>query len=423
MNKQYKTSIKIINKLHEKGYKAYLVGGCVRDMILGVESKDYDIVTNAKPEDIIKLFKRTVKVGIQFGVIKVIENRFDFEVATFRKDGDYFDGRRPQTIDFSDEKEDVYRRDFTINGLLYDPINNNIIDYVGGKEDIKHKIIKTIGDPEKRFEEDYLRIIRAIRFASKYNFDIEENTRQALFKLVHKIVNVSKERINDELTKMFNDTNRDIAVLYLIETNILKYIFPGIFKYISMKKNINITRNIMVELRNDLNFVSTVALLFTLRIFYRDYNITGITDIMIDNIIDKLKELKLSNAEITNIKEIIRVINELWNIKNLSLWQVKRLLRSPYIKLCMKINKEINIKMNLNYDDIVSSFYQKYDKYKDNLYHETLIGGSDLIKLGYKPGKIFSEILFDIENKQLEAIISTKDEALEYIHKTYPNIE
>ncbi|MEW6042198.1 MAG: CCA tRNA nucleotidyltransferase, partial [Elusimicrobiota bacterium] len=228
MTKKEAQARKIIKKLLRAGFTAYLAGGCVRDRVMGIKSKDYDIATSAKPQDIMALFKRTLAVGAHFGVVIVLDMGEQFEVATFRKDGPYSDGRRPDSVTFADAKEDVLRRDFTINGLLYDTINEKIIDYVGGVKDIKKGVIKTIGQPLRRFSEDRLRLIRAVRFSARFNFKIHDQTYKAIEKIHSEILGVSAERIKDEITKIITGPNRGLAIELLKKTKLLKDILPEV---------------------------------------------------------------------------------------------------------------------------------------------------------------------------------------------------
>src|SRR5574341_2191217 len=196
-------ALHIVQKLRDSGYEALFAGGCVRDMVMGKEPHDFDIATSARPEEVMKLFSRTVPVGAQFGVVLVLFDDHQFEVATFRSDAGYADGRRPTEVKFTSSKEDVLRRDFTVNGLLYDPMTEKVIDYVEGVQDIQKKVIRTIGNAHKRFEEDKLRLLRAVRFATNLDFEIEEETFKALVELGSEIKVVSAERIRDELVKIF----------------------------------------------------------------------------------------------------------------------------------------------------------------------------------------------------------------------------
>ena len=185
------------------GFAAFWVGGCVRDFLLGREPQDYDIATDAKPEQVEKLFKRTIAVGRKFGVMIVVEGKHQFQVATFRAEADYRDGRRPTKVVFASAEADAQRRDFTVNGLFYDPVAEKLHDWVGGEKDLRAKIIRTIGPPEERFAEDHLRLLRAVRFAAQLNFEIEPQTFAAVKSLAPKIKLISAERIRDELIKLF----------------------------------------------------------------------------------------------------------------------------------------------------------------------------------------------------------------------------
>src|ERR1039457_6864889 len=194
----------IVRHLQTAGFSAFWVGGCVRDFLLGRELGDYDIATSARPEQVEKLFKRTVAVGRKFGVMVVVENGRPFQVATFRAEADYRDGRHPEQVTFGDAEADAQRRDFTVNGLFYDPVAEKLHDWVGGEKDLRAKIIRTIGSPEERFAEDHLRLLRAVRFAAQLGFEIEPRTFAAIKSLAPKIKLISAERIRDELIKLFS---------------------------------------------------------------------------------------------------------------------------------------------------------------------------------------------------------------------------
>src|SRR5476651_475925 len=193
----------IIKRLQHAGFAAFWVGGCVRDFLLGREPQDFDIATDARPEQVEKLFHKTIPVGRKFGVMIVVEGGHQFQVATFRSEADYQDGRRPEKIIFANAEADASRRDFTVNGLFYDPLTKKIHDWVGGEKDLRAKIIRTIGKPEERFGEDHLRLLRAVRFAAQLDFEIEPKTFAAVKKLAPKIKLISAERIRDELLKLF----------------------------------------------------------------------------------------------------------------------------------------------------------------------------------------------------------------------------
>ena len=224
-NKQ--TAIQIIRTLRKAGFEAMLAGGCVRDTLLGKKPKDYDVVTGAKPDEICRIFRRTIKVGAKFGVIIVLMDSQQVEVATFRAEEGYSDGRRPDKVRFTSDKEDALRRDFTINGMFYDPLKKQVIDYVGGQKDLKRKIIRTIGKAEERFGEDYLRMLRVVRFAAQLDFKIEKDTLDAVKNNSRRITNISGERIAMELESLLAAAGREKGVKLLVETGLAEHIFPA----------------------------------------------------------------------------------------------------------------------------------------------------------------------------------------------------
>jgi len=224
------TSIQIIEILRKAGHEAYWAGGCVRDMLLGIEPKDFDIVTSAKPDEIEDLLEKTIPIGKKYGVILAIQNGHHFEVATFRSDAGYSDGRRPDAVEFTNAEEDAQRRDFTINAMFYDPMTDEIFDYTEGQKDMKEKLVKFIGDPEKRILEDHLRLLRAVRFKNNFNFQYHPDTYQAIKKHAKLITKISKERIHDELSKMIMGENADQAFEELFEIGLLEEIIPELVK-------------------------------------------------------------------------------------------------------------------------------------------------------------------------------------------------
>ena len=223
------TALWVLRTLRDAKHQAVFAGGCVRDRLIGIPSVDYDIATDARPKKIRKLFPHVLMVGAQFGVAVVVHHGEMVEVATFRSDAAYSDGRRPDRVKFSSPKEDALRRDFTINGMFYDPIDDEIIDYVGGREDLDARIIRTIGNPDDRFSEDYLRLIRAVRFATRLDFQIEPATEAAIARLADRIQSVSGERVFDELHKMLSHPSAMTALKELERLGLMRYILPELF--------------------------------------------------------------------------------------------------------------------------------------------------------------------------------------------------
>src|SRR5436190_1175846 len=236
------SAIDIIRELRKRGHEAYLVGGCVRDMVMQIEPADYDIATSAKPEEIINIFPRTEGIGAQFGVVLVIHRGHPFEVATFRSDEAYIDGRRPTGVVFTDARQDVLRRDFTINGLLYDPLTGEVIDYVNGRADIEAKIVRAIGDPHARFEEDKLRVLRAIRFGARLGYTIDSSTWDAVRAMAPKIRQVSSERIRDELTRILTEGRAARGVLMLEESGLRAQVLPELQWNPHIEKSLELVR-------------------------------------------------------------------------------------------------------------------------------------------------------------------------------------
>ncbi|OHD72221.1 MAG: hypothetical protein A2W19_15055 [Spirochaetes bacterium RBG_16_49_21] len=233
-----KTIFKIINKFHDNGFECYLIGGSVRDFIMGNEVYDYDFATNARPEQMMKLFRKTIPTGIKHGTISVLADSHQFEITTYRSDGRYIDGRHPDSVSFAQElRIDVERRDFTINGLVYDFQTGEVIDYVNGLSDIEHKIIRTIGDPIARFSEDGLRAVRACRFAAKLNFDIELNTFRAIPETLETVKKVSKERIRDELLKILESEKPSVGFEYLRRSGLLDLFLPELAECYGVLQN------------------------------------------------------------------------------------------------------------------------------------------------------------------------------------------
>ena len=225
-NTARKAAEAILRRLRRDGYEAYLAGGCVRDILMGTEPKDYDIATSATPQQICRIYPRAQKVGAHFGVVIVRQFGQQVEVATFRTDGPYRDGRHPETVTFSTAQADSKRRDFSINGMFYDPESDRVIDYVGGQADLRRKLIQAIGNPEQRFEEDHLRMLRAVRFACSLGFDIEQETFEAIYNRASKIASISPERIREELEKILCAPGRADGFRLLCESGLLPHLWP-----------------------------------------------------------------------------------------------------------------------------------------------------------------------------------------------------
>lgn len=237
MNCNEQTALNILKHIRNAGFTAFFAGGAVRDRLLGRSAKDYDIATNARPEQIESLFPKTVAVGKAFGVVVVVEDGTETEVATFRTDGGYQDGRRPDSVEFCGAEEDAKRRDFTVNGMFYDPLENRIIDYVGGQADLQKNIVRAIGDPDRRFAEDHLRVLRAVRFARTLGFEIEPATLLAVQNHAPDLAVISAERIENELSRILTESLRPGDALQdLTSWGLMKYIIPEVLPLIGQEQ-------------------------------------------------------------------------------------------------------------------------------------------------------------------------------------------
>ena len=394
----------ILQKLVCQGYKSYYAGGYVRDQLLGLRSKDIDIVTSAKPHQVKKIFKKTIDVGIQFGVVIVVLGRDFFEVSTFRKDGSYYDGRKPTNILFSDEKEDVLRRDFTINGVLYDPIKRQFIDYVGGQKDLQLKLIRAIGDVRARFQEDKLRILRAIRFASRFNYQIEQKTWIAIQEQVDHIWQISPERIRDEISKILMDSYSYRGVLLLKKSGLLFKIFPE-FLQVSQKSFQEMLKALSI-MQNYSHQLAWATFLYPLIEYSSLKNIHIIHEIAL--------RLRFSHRDEKSLFYIISEQSFFQKIFSIKKSEIIRFLRQKYFWDQLSLYRLYCLaqKKSLHRYYVCQTYFECY---QPEFYPLKLINGDDLIEQGFFPGSHFQLILKDIEDAQLDGLIKTRNQALEYI--------
>lgn len=425
------TAIDIVKRLREKGFNALFAGGCVRDMLMGYLPEDYDIATNARPDNIINIFKRTVPVGVHYGVVLVIENGFEFEVATFRSDGKYSDGRHPDTITFCDARGDALRRDFTINGMFYDPIDDKHFDYVGGREDMQARLIRAIGDPFERFNEDRLRMIRAVRFACRFNYNIENQTAEAIKILYHKILTVSMERIRDELRKILTGPNPHTGIKMLDDLNLLNEILPEVtaMKGVRQPENYHpegdvfthtlLTLSELADNRKaaDRWELAMAALLHDIgkpltfeiadRIRFNNHDNVGAG--MAEKICERLR---MSNAEKERITWLVKMHLYLRHAQQMRLSKLKRLFAHEGYPELAELYKVDSLASTGDLEDYTFCQNMFEELQEEEIKPEPLITGNDLIALGFKPGPIFSKILETIRDEQLEQKITTKEDAL-----------
>ena len=426
----------VATRLRERGHIAYFAGGCVRDMVRGLVPKDYDIATDARPEVVQALFPRTFAVGAHFGVIIVLENGFQFEVATFRSDDAYIDGRHPSAVHFSSPEEDAHRRDFTINGMFYDPVAENVIDLVGGCADIDAKLVRAIGDPARRFEEDRLRMLRAVRFATTLDYEIDKTTWEALVANAPSINQISAERIRDELIRIFVSPNRMRGWDLLDSSGLMPAILPELdaMKGVLQPEQFHPEGDVFVHTRLMLKLLSeevSVPLVFAVlfhdvakpitatvdktgRIRFNEHDRIGAQ--MTDAI---MRRMRFSGAEIEATVEMVRQHMVFKDAPNMRVAKLKRFMARPTFGEELELHRvdcESSHRMLDNYEFL----QRKREEFANEpIIPPPLVRGDDLIALGLKPGPKFGKILESVETRQLEGTLRTRDDALEWVKREY----
>ena len=392
------SAIAIIRQLRSKGHEAYLVGGCVRDMVMNIEPSDYDIATSAPPVEIMKIFPHTEPIGAQFGVVLVIHRGHPFEVATFRSDDAYVDGRRPTAVSFTDAKTDVLRRDFTINGLLYDPEEQRVIDYVSGQADIRDRIVRAIGDPQKRFSEDKLRLLRAIRFGARLGYSIEPATWEAVRRMAPEIKRVSAERIREELARILTEGQAATGFRLLEESGILPEVLPAVSWSPHLERCLG-----MIPDRAAVDFAFGVLL----------------HDVSPEKVPLIAEDLKLSGAEAQHVHSLVQGLPQFRALSSEPVRAIKRFLRRPRIEDYVELARICATAGDgdLGAYDFASDRLRQWPP--QELAPVPLVSGDDLIAMGFSPGRLFKEILTKIEDEQLEGRLTSRRQALDFITERY----
>lgn len=425
---------KIVRSLREGGHEAYFAGGCVRDMVMGVAPEDFDIATSARPEEVMALFPRTAAVGAQFGVVLVHMQTADYEVATFRADMGYSDGRHPDRIEFCSAREDVLRRDFTINGMLYDPIEEKLLDWVGGRDDIRRRTIRTIGESERRFEEDKLRLLRGVRFACRLGYAIEENTYEAMCQKAAKLAEVSTERIRDELVRILTGLNAGRALRMMHDIGLLAAILPeveamsgvgqppefhpegDVFEHTCMM--FDAAENPSPELAmgillHDVGKPGTQT--FAERIRFDEHEREG--EIVARKI---CRRLRFSNEQAGHIAALVGNHMRFSMAKRMKLSKLKRLLAMPRFEEHVALHR-LDCVASHGKLDVYEFVTQKLAEFtREELQPEPLVNGKDLIAMGYPPGPIFGEILRAVREEQLDGRLNTREDAVAWIRERFP---
>jgi len=448
-------AISIIQTLRQQGFQAYLAGGCVRDLLLKREPADYDIATSATPAQVMEIFPDTYAVGAQFGVVlvplpeeeracedeNILQKAHAVEVATFRSDLGYSDGRRPDEVRFSqDPREDVARRDFTINGMLLDPLGTEmtggVLDFVGGREDLEAGIIRTIGDPERRFAEDKLRMLRAVRFAARFEYAIEAETLAAIQHLADEIQVVSRERVRDELTKMLIASHARRAFLLLDESGLLQEVLPEI----SAMKGVEQPPEFHPE--GDV-FVHTLLLLenlphpcpptlawgallhdvgkpATFRVAPDRIRFDGHVDVGVKVAEEICGRLRFSNDDAAQVLALVDNHMRFGHVTRMKESTLKKFLRLPGFEEHLVLHRADSVASHGNLSTY--DFLQKKlaEIPPAEIRPAALVTGDDLIAAGYAPGPRFREILEAVEDAQLEGRLASREGALEFVEREFP---
>jgi len=425
----------VATTLRDAGFQAWLVGGCVRDRLLGRPNKDIDFATDARPGQLLGLFPEAKEVGAHFGVVLLHTSDLDIQIATFRSDHAYSDGRHPEGVTFeSDPRQDVLRRDFTINGLLEDPFTGDVLDYVDGRADLDAGLIRAIGDPQRRFEEDHLRMLRAVRFAARLHFTIEPSTLDAIRRLASSIQRISAERIRDELVRILTEGGARYGFELLDQCGLLEQILPEVarMKGVAQPPDFHPEGDVWVhtlllleKLDHPTITLALAALLHDVgkpptfrvadRIRFDNHDTVGV--VMTRHILERLR---FSNDEIEQTLSLIANHMRWRHVEDMRESKLKRFLRLPAFAEHLELHR---------LDCLASHGSLAHYDYVRNRLHllpeeairpQRLLTGTDLISAGYHPGPLFRQILDAVEDAQLDGAVSTKDDALAFARTHFP---
>ena len=423
-------------RLRGAGFQALFAGGCVRDRLRGVEPKDWDVATDARPEDVQRLFRRTVAVGAQFGVVRVREDGGEFEVATFRADGAYLDGRRPEGVRFTTAREDAERRDFTVNGLFLDPATDEVIDYVGGRADLAAGVLRAIGEPAARFGEDKLRLLRAVRFAATLGFEVEARTWAAVRTMAAEIPIVSAERIRDELVKIFVAPTRVRGLDLLDDSGLLRVLLPELDACHGCEQppQWHPEGDVFVHTRLMLSLLAeTVSVPLVFSVLFHDIGkpptaradpdgrvrFNGHEAVGAEMTERVMTRLRFPRAEID--ATVTGVANHMAfkDVQNMRTATLKRFLARPTMDDELELHR-VDCAGSHGFLDNLAFLRAKREEFAhEPLIPRPFVNGRDLIALGLKPGPAFGEILEAAMTRQLEGGFADREAALAWLRAEY----
>ena len=409
----------ICDTLRGSGYQALLVGGCVRDLLLGLEPADYDVTTDATPEQVVRLFPESVAVGAQFGVILIPRDGCKVEVATFRSDVGYSDGRHPDRVVYSKTpEEDVERRDFTINGLLMRHDTGEVVDFVDGQADLEAKVIRAIGEPDRRFAEDKLRMMRAVRFAARFGFEIEAATFRAIRRHVKEIHQVSPERLREELTKLLTEGAARRAFELLDEAWLLQQVLPEIaaMKGVEQPPQYHPEGDVWGVLLHDVGKPPTFQSAAETgdRIRFNNHVEVGVR--MAEAV---CRRLRFSNEDTEQILRLVDNHMKFAAVEEMRTSTLKKFVRLPHFEEHLELHRLDCLTSHGHLDsyEFVKRFLEVTPP--EQVRPERLLTGDDLQEMGFRPGPLFAQILRALEDGQLEGQIKTRKEAEEYVLNSF----
>jgi putative nucleotidyltransferase with HDIG domain len=427
----------IVARLRAAGHQAYFVGGCVRDLLLGREPKDFDVATSAPPDAVLKLFEKTFAVGAHFGVVLVCTGEVITEVATFRNDGAYSDGRRPDEVRFSTSpEEDVKRRDFTINGMMLDPADGSVLDLVGGRRDLQAGLIRAIGDPVERFTEDKLRMLRAVRFAARFAFALEPATATAIQRLASDIDQVSRERVRDELTRMLTEGRARLAFELLDSTRLLSKVLPEVVRMqgVEQPPQYHPEGDVWVHtllLLDGLPAGCPMTLAWgallhdvgkpaTFRVAPDRIRFDGHVEAGIRIAEDICRRLRFPNHETEQILSLIGNHMRFADVRKMKESTLKRFFRLEGFEEHLALHR-LDCVASHGSLDLYDFARERFGALpEEEVRPPLLLTGKDLIEAGYKPGPQFSKMLALAEDAQLEGSVQTREQALAIVRGHWP---
>ncbi len=417
----------IIRRLRGHHHKGFLVGGCVRDRLLGIRPKDFDVATDAHPAQLVDYFPGASLVGAHFGVVLVREGPAQVEVATFRSEGIYSDGRHPDEVRFeTDPALDAQRRDFTINGLMEDPLSGEILDYVGGRADLVTQTIRAIGQAERRFQEDHLRMLRAVRFAARLDFTIEANTLAAIRQEAASVRTVSAERVRDELIRILTEGGARRGLELLDELGLLGHVLPEVkaFQGVEQPPEFHPEGDVWTHVLLMLETMGTAQIPLALGVLLHDVGkpptfrraerirFDGHAEVGASMAKDLLERLRFSKDDVEQVTALVANHMKFKDVMKMRESTLKRFLRLPHFGDHLQLHRLDCLASNGNRESYDFVLRKLAEFSVQTLHPPRLLSGRDLIAAGYSPGPAFSEALEAVETAQLEGEIHTPDEAM-----------